>query len=141
MEGLAEAASSHRQPRLDERAQGWREAEQAVDRISGVLGRSAGMSCTAAIPLLTSPPHWSRLTPPPISRLDVEGICGEEWPEHLDDVMFRRTSWHFYHGYDEDAVQAVAGWMARALGWPAGRREEELLRYKQIVRQDGVPIS
>jgi DNA polymerase-4 len=41
VEGLAEAASSHRQPRLDERPQGWREAEQAVDRASARFGAGA----------------------------------------------------------------------------------------------------
>lgn len=41
VEGLAEAASSHRQPTLDERPHGWREAEQAVDRASARFGAGA----------------------------------------------------------------------------------------------------
>lgn len=41
VEGLAETTSSHRQPTLDERAQGWREAEQAVDRASARFGAGA----------------------------------------------------------------------------------------------------
>jgi DNA polymerase-4 len=41
VEGLAEAASSHRQPTLDERPQGWREAERAVDRAVARFGVGA----------------------------------------------------------------------------------------------------
>jgi DNA polymerase-4 len=41
VEGLAETASSHRQPTLDERPQGWREAERAVDRASARFGPGA----------------------------------------------------------------------------------------------------
>ena len=38
VEGLADAATGHRQPALDERPQGWREAEQAMDRVSERFG-------------------------------------------------------------------------------------------------------
>jgi DNA polymerase-4 len=38
MEGLAPASSGHRQLALDERPQGWREAERAVDRASARFG-------------------------------------------------------------------------------------------------------
>jgi glycerol-3-phosphate dehydrogenase len=31
----------------------------------------------------------------------VEHYCTNEWAVHLDDVMVRRTSWHYYH---RDAV-------------------------------------
>jgi DNA polymerase-4 len=41
VEGLAETTSSHRQPTLDERPQGWREAELAVDRASARFGAGA----------------------------------------------------------------------------------------------------
>jgi DNA polymerase-4 len=41
VEGLAEGASSYRQPTLDERPQGWREAERAVDRASARFGAGA----------------------------------------------------------------------------------------------------
>lgn len=41
VEGLAEAASSHHQPMLDERPQGWREAERAVDRAAARFGAGA----------------------------------------------------------------------------------------------------
>ncbi|HEX2804992.1 MAG TPA: DNA polymerase IV [Kineosporiaceae bacterium] len=41
VEGLAEVAGSHRQLALDERPQGWREAEQAVDRASARFGAGA----------------------------------------------------------------------------------------------------
>jgi DNA polymerase-4 len=41
LEGLAEASTSHHQMALDERAQGWREAEQAVDRAAARFGAGA----------------------------------------------------------------------------------------------------
>ncbi|MFI7589427.1 DNA polymerase IV [Spongisporangium articulatum] len=41
LEGLADAAGGHHQLALDERPQGWREAEQAVDRVSARFGRDA----------------------------------------------------------------------------------------------------
>jgi DNA polymerase-4 len=41
VEGLTEVAGSHRQLALDERPQGWREAEQAVDRASARFGAGA----------------------------------------------------------------------------------------------------
>jgi DNA polymerase-4 len=47
VEGLAPAASGHRQLALDERPQGWREAERAVDRASARFG--AGVVRPAAL--------------------------------------------------------------------------------------------
>jgi len=41
VEGLTDAAASHHQLALDERPQGWREAEQAVDRASARFGAGA----------------------------------------------------------------------------------------------------
>jgi DNA polymerase-4 len=41
VEGLTDATESHHQLTLDERAQGWREAEQAVDRASARFGAGA----------------------------------------------------------------------------------------------------
>jgi DNA polymerase-4 len=47
VEGLAPASSGHRQLALDERPQGWREAERAVDRASARFG--AGVVRPAAL--------------------------------------------------------------------------------------------
>jgi DNA polymerase IV len=47
VEGLTDAASSHRQLTLGERPQGWREAEVAVDRASARFG--AGAVCPATL--------------------------------------------------------------------------------------------
>ncbi len=47
VEGLREASAGHRQLALDERPQGWREAEQAVDRASARFG--AGVVRPAAL--------------------------------------------------------------------------------------------
>ena len=48
---------------------------------------------------------------------------------HLDDVMIRRTSWHYYHADAAKIAAEVAGWMAAALGWDAARQAAELKRY------------
>ena len=42
LEGLVDAGDSHHQLALDERPQGWREAEQAVDRASARFGAGVG---------------------------------------------------------------------------------------------------
>jgi DNA polymerase IV len=54
MEGLAESAAAHRQLALDERTQGWREAEQAVDRASARFGAGA------VRPAALAPTHETR---------------------------------------------------------------------------------
>jgi DNA polymerase IV len=58
MEGLADEATSHHQLALDERPQGWREAEQAVDRASARFGNGAVRPAT----LVTDSRH-SSVTP------------------------------------------------------------------------------
>jgi DNA polymerase-4 len=50
VEGLRETGTSHRQLALDERPQGWREAEQAVDRASARFGAGAVRPATLVDP-------------------------------------------------------------------------------------------
>lgn len=104
-------------------------AEQTVDRIGEYWKTTLAASTTASTPLIETPPRWSGLVPPPFERDVAAAICAEEWPEHLDDLMCRRTSWHFYYGYDEPMVRTAAEWMGSALGWDAGRVNQELARY------------
>jgi len=104
-------------------------AEQTVDRIGEYWKTALAASTTASIPLIETPPRWSGLLPPPFELDVVAAICAEEWPEHLDDLMCRRTSWHFYHGRDEQRARTAAGWMASALGWDRERVQRELACY------------
>jgi glycerol-3-phosphate dehydrogenase len=104
--------------------------EQTVDRIGEYFKTSLPPSRTSTTPLLEATPPWSGLLPPPFERDVVAAVCAEEWPEHLDDLMCRRTSWHFYHGYDQQMARTAAAWMAGALGWSAERTRDELSRYE-----------
>jgi glycerol-3-phosphate dehydrogenase len=71
--------------------------------------------------------------PPPFSREVVERCCREEWAQHLDDVLMRRTSWHFYHGVEAGLAQPCSTWMARELGWNEAHRAEEVERYREVA--------
>jgi glycerol-3-phosphate dehydrogenase len=108
-------------------------AQQAVDRIVSHLGIRTRHLSTAHEPLLPPelPQAFSGILPPPVSREAVEHYCTHEWAVHLDDVMIRRTSWHYYHpNAAEIAAQAVA-WMAALLGWDRRQQEAELGQYRE----------
>ena len=111
-------------------------AQQVVDRVAGYQGRKAARCRTAAEPLLLpgSPAEFSGILPPPIRRKVVEHNCRREWALHLDDVMIRRTSWHYYYADAAKIAAEVAGWMAVVLGWDAARQAEEVQRYISTCR-------
>jgi glycerol-3-phosphate dehydrogenase len=113
-------------------------AEQTVDQLVKML-RSAGSfrdearPCrTADEPLLpgAETEGLSGILPPECSRRVVEHYCAREWAVHLDDVMVRRTSWHYYSPDAALVAERVSGWMAELLGWPEQTRREELDRYR-----------
>ena len=85
---------------------------------------------TAAEPLLEKPDKFSGLVPPEIQRGVVAHYCANEWALHLDDLIIRRTSWHYYHADTMTKARQVADWMAEFLGWSAAEREAELERYR-----------
>jgi glycerol-3-phosphate dehydrogenase len=116
-------------------------AEQAIDRIIETLpARSNGFApCrTAQEPLL--PPaevrEVSGILPPLFEHKTVEHYVRNEWAVHLDDVMVRRTSWHYYHRDAARKAEHVAQWMAELLDWSETERTAELARYYQAT---GVP--
>ena len=122
-------------------------AEQTVDRIVKWLdksnraaerGRANGVPrrCrTAEEPLL--PPAQtaglSSILPPEPSRRAVEHYINNEWALHLDDVMLRRTSWHYYSTEAPKVAERVADWMSGPLGWPPETRAAELERYARAT--------
>ena len=63
----------------------------------------------------------------------VEHYCRNEWAVHLDDVMIRRTSWHYYLDNPIETAQQIAGWMTDSCNWDASRQEMELKRYLRQV--------
>lgn len=103
-------------------------AEQVVDRVSHHLGSKTKPSETATTPL-TSDPGYSGILPPPLSAEVVQHCCRNEWARHLDDLLVRRTSWHYYHHPDDHAAEKASQWMAAELGWNEQHRGEELDRY------------
>ncbi|MDB6023779.1 MAG: glpD [Verrucomicrobiales bacterium] len=111
-------------------------AEQAVDQIVSKLSLKAGSCRTAKEPLLpkSETDGLSAITPPDFCRSAVEHYCRNEWAIHLDDVMVRRTSWHYYFQDAEKRSHEVANWMSELLGWDETKRAEEILRYQKFTK-------
>jgi glycerol-3-phosphate dehydrogenase len=115
--------------------------EQTVDQIVEALKASKGLSgklgkCrTAEEPLLpvAETEGVSGIVPPLFSRGPVEHCVGREWVVHLDDVMVRRTSWHYYHRDAAVKAAQVADWMSELLGWSKETRRAELERYARMT--------
>jgi glycerol-3-phosphate dehydrogenase len=115
-------------------------AEQTVDQLLRWMANSSGKvgsfsACrTAEDQLLPSDDakNSSGILPPEFCRQVVEHYCGNEWAVHLDDVMVRRTSWHYYHRDAATKAQQVADWMGELLGWSKDQRNAELSRYLAI---------
>lgn len=107
-------------------------AEQTVDKILHEAGRTAERCRTAKEPLLLPDQvaGISGITPPPFAKSAVEHYCREEWARHLDDVMVRRTSWHYYFTDAAAKAEQTAQWMAEILGWTDAVRIEEVKRYQ-----------
>ena len=116
-------------------------AEQTVDGIVKSLASrnfptDKIISCrTADEPLL--PPGEtegiSGILPPEFTRDAVQHYCEHEWAQHLDDVMIRRTRWHYYFADAPERAQQVADWMTEFLAWPPATRSDELDRYRALA--------
>jgi glycerol-3-phosphate dehydrogenase len=112
-------------------------AEQTVDQIVKALRASNSVNgslarCrTAHEPLLPAAEiSGSGILPPECTRHAVEHYCTHEWAVHLDDIMVRRSSWHYYFPDASQVAERVAGWMAELLNWPEQTRRAELDRYR-----------
>jgi glycerol-3-phosphate dehydrogenase len=121
-------------------------AEQTVDKIvktlresekSEGINRLAGLgeSRTATEPLLPAAETAgvSGILPPEPTRRAVEHYINREWASHLEDVMLRRTGWHYYFRDAPQKAKFVADWMAEFLDWPAETRTAELERYAHVT--------
>jgi glycerol-3-phosphate dehydrogenase len=75
----------------------------------------------------------SGILPPDCSRKTVEHYVAREWAVHVDDVMVRRTSWHYYFAKAPRIAGRVADWMGELLGWSGEARSAELERYARIT--------
>ncbi len=106
-------------------------AEQTVDNVARQLGRKLAACRTAAEPLLPADQvnAFSGLVPPPCTYEAVAHYVQEEWATHLDDVMVRRSSWHYYVENPSSVAEQVAKWMAELCGWSAAESDQELAAY------------
>ena len=110
-------------------------AEQTVDRIGRHLGAKLPKCRTGEEPLLESAASaFSSVLPPAVTREAVEHYCEREWAIHLDDVMLRRTSWHYYHEDAAAIAEQTATWMQNLLGWDDVTRGSELERLRRVTR-------
>lgn len=112
-------------------------AEQAVDQIVRWLTQAHAVngtirSCRTAHEALLPEAETrqvSGIQPPGFGPSIVAHACNQEWAIHLDDVMVRRTSWHYYYPDAAERAPRVADWMAEILGWSPAERAAELTRY------------
>ncbi|MBL9113467.1 MAG: glycerol-3-phosphate dehydrogenase/oxidase [Verrucomicrobiaceae bacterium] len=103
-------------------------AEQTVDQL--VRGAELRASpCETAEQRIVDDPQYSSLIPPTFCEDAVRHFCQNEWAQHLEDVMIRRSSWHYYHRNAVTLAEQASHWMASALGWTEQQRESELHRY------------
>ena len=117
-------------------------AEQTVNEICHVLGCTSAR-CTTDKRLLLAPEKTSgisQIIPPPFSRELVEHFCRDEWALHLDDVLMRRSSWHFYDGPVTERAELCADWMAAQLNWSRQNRDRELSRYFEASDWPAPPV-
>ena len=118
-------------------------AEQAVDRVVKHEQRSFAKCRTADEPLV-SPDEArgvSAVVPDPVTRSAVDHYCRNEWANTLEDVMVRRSSWHYYVRDIGKATADVAGWMADELGWDEARKQRELADYRSAVYRRAEPTT
>lgn len=106
-------------------------AEQAVDLVLRELGRPQIPSTSWEKPLVTPEEvvGVSAIVPAGVTREAVVHYCAKEWAQHLDDVLVRRSGWHYYVPNRAEVAKQVATWMAECQSWDEARRELELKRY------------
>jgi glycerol-3-phosphate dehydrogenase len=118
-------------------------AEQTVDQVVAKLGFHFSECTTDKEPLLATAEteKLSAIVPPEFSRALVEHACAREWAIHLDDVMVRRTGWHYYHRDAAQKAALVADWMKESLRWPDATCAAELSRYHELLNPRPAPES
>jgi glycerol-3-phosphate dehydrogenase len=110
-------------------------AREVVDRMLKTTKRPGTACRTANEPLLDENQRlrgYSAIIPPALTEDAVRHYCENEWAQHLDDVMIRRTRWHYYLRDAQEIAEKVTGWMGETLGWDSRTRRQELDRYRAI---------
>ncbi|HQX51849.1 MAG TPA: glycerol-3-phosphate dehydrogenase/oxidase [Planctomycetaceae bacterium] len=106
-------------------------AEQAVDLIGRHLALRLPKSLTAKQPLI--PGRFSSVVPPKFEQDVIAECCRNEWAVRLDDVLLRRTAWHYYHSDTARIAATTAAWMADECGWNSAQSAAELARFHEII--------
>ncbi len=106
-------------------------AEQTVDLIGRQLALRLPKSLTAKQPLV--PGRFSGVVPPKFEREVVAECCRNEWAVRLDDILLRRTSWHYYLSDSARITATTAAWMADECGWNSEQTAAELARFHEII--------
>jgi len=123
------------------RLMGEQTVDQIVRKLKDLKGANGALApCrTSQAPLLTpaETDGLSGIVPPKFGRRPVEHYVAREWAVHLDDVMVRRTSWHYYYRDAAAKAKQVADWMGELLGWSAEERKAELDRYGRMTAAVG----
>jgi glycerol-3-phosphate dehydrogenase len=111
-------------------------SEQVIDKIVKEKGLDAKPCVTASQPLLPveETRGISSILPPEFSRALVDHFVAREWAMHLDDVMLRRSSWHYYHTDAAQKAEKVAEWMSELLGWSLEQKAQELASYRAVTQ-------
>ncbi len=111
-------------------------SEQAVDQIVKHLGAPA-KACRTATETLLRPDQvtpFSGILPAPWSRAAVEHFVQHEWAIKLEDVLLRRSGWHYYNRESASELELVADWMADSAGWTPERRRAEIDTWRASPR-------
>ncbi|MEY2429270.1 MAG: glycerol-3-phosphate dehydrogenase [Verrucomicrobiota bacterium] len=114
-------------------------AEQTVDKLVKSLKKlnalhSEPARCrTAREPLLPAGEVFgiSGILPSEFSRRAVEHFCANEWAVNLEDVMVRRSRWHYYFRDAGQKAEQVAEWMTELLGWSSTEKASQLENYRR----------
>lgn len=111
-------------------------AEQAVDQIVKHLGVKTRPCRTAVEPLLRPEDvsDLSGILPGPCTHETVHYYVRHEWAQHLDDMLVRRSGWHYYDRSSAKAVEQVATWMGELLEWSPEQRRAELEAYYAVAK-------
>jgi glycerol-3-phosphate dehydrogenase len=105
-------------------------AEETVDGFAKERRLKLQRCQTATQPLIDAATNkYSGILPPPFSREAVEHFCHDEWATNLDDVMLRRSSWHYYLTDATAKAQQVAAWMAEILSWTPEQKSAQIAAY------------
>ena len=105
-------------------------AEDTINGVAKERGVKLPRCRTAVEPLIDAESNkYSGILPPQFSREAVEHFCREEWALNLDDVMVRRSSWHYYYSDAAAKAQQVADWMSEILSWTPQQKKAQIERY------------